>query len=345
MGQLVYIKAKPGTEEDLNKKLKRAGIKCAFITAEMNQDWLNDINTNPDAHQKHLKPKDRDLTMDELKDIFPSWTEVGLLSFDVAFGRTDDDEAAKYAKFIEANADSLECVRGGDEFIKRYDLTPAQAKIVTELEKPEPEPEKLPEDEQVKPDLQSGLFLCKSWSPTPFWVVFGKVEKPTFLKTRIYRDELYNNIYRDKKGYAYLLLPLMPINNRQVEFVTEVYNQAYEMGLRESFNFIIPLVYGLDLVNINEVATDYLETYTPEEIKERFKTVFQMTSSVYPYNYFDGFVWRDDKKRFVPTGGKSMQINTRCSILTALARAIGGKYAAVITSELTGSRYVEFEFK
>lgn len=345
MGQLVYIKAKPGTEEDLNKKLKKAGIKCAFITAEMNQDWLNDINTNPDAHQKHLKPKDRDLTMDELKDIFPSWTEVGLLSFDVAFGRTDDKEAAKYASFIEANADSLECVRGGDELIKRYDLTPAQNKIITELEMPEPEPEKLPVDEQVKPDLQSGLFLCKSWSPTPFWVVFGKVEKPTFLKTRIYRDELYNNIYRDKKGYAYLLLPLMPINNRQVEFVTEVYNQAYEMGLRESFNFIIPLVYGLDLVNINEVATDYLETYTPEEIKERFKTVFQMTSSVYPYNYFDGFVWRDDKKRFVPTGGKSMQINTRCSILTALARAIGGKYAAVITSELTGSRYVEFEFK
>lgn len=344
MGQLVYIKAKPGTEEDLNKKLKKAAIKNAFITDQMNQNWLDDINTNPEEN-KHIKPSDKDLTMDELKDIFPSWTEVGLLSFDVAYGRTSDKEAAKYAAFIEANTDSLECVRGGDEFIKRYDLTPAQNKIITELEMPEPEPEKLPVDEQVKPDLQSGLFLCKSWSPTPFWVVFGNVERPTFLKTRIYRDELYNNIYRDKKGYAYLLLPLMPINNRQVEFVTEVYNQAYEMGLRESFNFIIPLVYGLDLVNINEVATDYLETYTPEEIKERFKTVFQMTSSIYPYNGSHGFTWRDDKKRFVPTGGKSMQINTRCSILTALARAIGGKYAAVITSELTGSRYVEFEFK
>jgi len=40
-----------------------------------------------------------------------------------------------------------------------------------------------------------------------------------------------------------------------------------------------------------------------------------------------------------------MQINTRCSILTALARAIGGKYSAVIMSEMTGQRYVEFEFK
>ena len=201
-------------------------------------------------------------------------------------------------------------------------------------------------EEQTKPDLQSGLFFCKSWGFEPFWVVFGNVERPCFLKEKKYKDDLMNNIYRDKKGLTYLMIPLLPLNNRQIEFVQEVYEHAYNLGLRENYNFIIPLVYGLDLVNLNEVSQNYKETYTPEELQDRFKRVFQMTNSMYPYDGSYGFIWRDDKKRFVPTGGeKSMQINTQCSILTALARAIGGKYAAVLTSELTGGRYVEFEFK
>jgi len=346
MGQLVYIKAKEGSESDLNKKLKKAKIKNEFTTAKMNQDWLDDINTNPKAHQRHLKPEDRDLTMEELKKIFPSWTEEGLLDFDVAFGRTSDTEAKKLAEFIVANKDSLEYIKGGDSYLERFEFTPEQIEVIKSLYQPEPEPEMLPVEEQTNPDLQSGLYLCKSWSDKPFWIVFGKVERPSFLKTRIYKDDLYNNLYKDKKGLAYMLIPLLPIDNRQVEFVKEMYEHAASLGLRENFNFIIPLVYGLDLVNLNEVAANYKETYTPEELQDRFKRVFQMTSSVYPYNRSHGFTWRDDKKRFVPTGGeKSMQINTRCSILTALARAIGGKYAAVITSELTGSRYVEFEFK
>ena len=345
MGQLVYIKAKPGTEKDLNKKLKKVKIGYEFTTAKMNQDWLDDINTNPKAHQRHLKPEDRNLTMEELKSIFPRWTNEGLLDFDVAFGRTSDAEAKKLAEFIVANKDSLEHIKGGDSYLERFEFTPEQIEVIKSLNQPEPEPEMLPVEEQTNPDLQSGLFLCKSWGLEPFWVVFGNVERPSFLKVKKYKDDLYNNLYKDKKGLAYMLIPLLPINNRQVEFVKEVYEHAASLGLRENFNFIIPLIYGLDLVNLNEVAANYKETYTPEELQDRFKRVFSMTSSVYPYNGSYGFTWRDDKKRFVPTGGKSMQINTRCSILTALARAIGGKYSAVIMSEMTGQRYVEFEFK
>ena len=346
MGQLVYIKAKAGSENDLNKKLKKAKIKNQFITAKMNQDWLDDINTNPKAYHRHLKPKDGDLTLEELMSYFESDTTIGLLSFDVAFSRTSDEEAAKYAEFIEANKDSLEYLKGADAMLDRFELTANQIKIFAELDLPTPEPEMLPEEEQSKPDLQGGLFLCKSWGLEPFWVIFGKVERPTFLKTRIFKNELYNNIYRDKKGHAYLMIPLLPLDNRQVEFVTEVYEHAASLGLRENYNFIIPLVYGLDLVNLNEVADNYKETYTPEELQDRFKRVFQMTSNVYPYNQMLGFVWRDDKKKFVPTGGeKSMQINTRCSILTSLVRALGSKTSAVLMTELTGKPYLEFEMK
>jgi len=304
MGQLVYIKAKAGSENDLNKKLKKVKIGYEFTTAKMNQDWLDDINKNPKAHQRHLKPEDRDLTMEELKSIFPRWTNEGLLDFDVAFGRTSDAEAKKLAEFIVANKDSLEHIKGGDSYLERFEFTPEQIEVIKSLNQPEPEPEMLPVEEQTNPDLQSGLFLCKSWGLEPFWVVFGNVERPSFLKVKKYKDDLMNNIYRDKKGLAYMLIPLLPINNRQVEFVKEVYEHAASLGLRENFNFIIPLIYGLDLVNLNEVAANYKETYTPEELQDRFKRVFSMTSSVYPYNGSYGFTWRDDKKKIRAHGWK-----------------------------------------
>jgi hypothetical protein len=144
-----------------------------------------------------------------------------------------------------------------------------------------------------------------------------------FLKEKKYKEDLYNNIYRDNLGFAYMLLPLLPMDNRQVDFVHAVYNQAYELGLREDFNFIIPLVYGLDLINLNEVAQDYKESYDSIELQDRFERTFKMTSSVYPYNGTNGIIWRDNKNRFVPIGGEgTMTINTRCSVLTALVRQL-----------------------
>lgn len=347
MGQLVIIYAKKDADlAKLNKALWDANIDNSFITEGDNAAWLEDINTNPDAPQRHLKPANRDLTMEELIRTFGVFATVGAMSFDVAFSRTSDKEANKYAAFIKKHIKQLEAIKGGDELIQRYQISNNEVKAIKTITIEDPEPELLPVEEQSNPDLQSGLYLCKSWSDTPFWVVFGNVERPSFLKVKKYKDDVYNNLYKDKKGYAYMLIPLLPLNNRQIEFVQEVYEHACSLGLRENFNFIIPLVYGLDLVNLNEVADNYKETYTREELQARFKTVFSMTSSIYPYNNINGFVWRDDKKKFVPTGGEgTMMIRTRCSVLTALARAIGGKYSAVIMSEMTGNRYVEFEFK
>jgi hypothetical protein len=335
MGQLVYIKAKTGTENYLNKKLKEAKINNCFITAEMNQNWLDDINTNPNSKQKHLKPKDRDLTLNELKDILPIWTEEGLMWFDVAFNRTTQKEATKYATFIEANTNSLEYLKGAESMLERFKLTPNQVEIIKSLNQPTQEPEMLPENEQIKPTLQSGLFLCKSWSNQPFWVIFGNVDKPKFMKTRIYKEDIYNNIYRDEKGFAYLMLPLLPINNKQVEFVIEVYKHAANLGLRENFYFIIPLVYNLDLVNLDKVIESYKETYTLEELQDRFKKVFSMTNNIYPYNGINGFVWKENKKMFVPTNVNNRVIRTKCSILTALVHAMNIKVFAKLMSEIT----------
>lgn len=349
MGQRVYIKAKTKEIGSLNILLAKAKIKNSFVTEKDTIDWLNDINTNPKAYQRHLKPADRDLTVEELKSFFPYDTEVGLLSFDVAFSRTTDKEAAKYAKFIEENEVALEHVIGGDSFLDKFNLTANQIKIFAALDKPEPEPEVLPKEEQTHPNLQGGLYLCRSFSPDPFWLVFGNVTSPVFLKVRKYKEDIYNNIYRDKKGYAYLMIPLLPLfhsGDKQVEFVSKVFDAAFQMGLRENFNFIIPIIYGLDLTSYEDAARDYMEHYSIEELKERFYKLFEYTSSVYQYNYPQGFVWSDDKKKFVPIGGEgTSQIRSRCSVLTVLLWAMGGQAAAELMTKLTGRKHLVFEFK
>lgn len=343
MGQLVYIKMRPESNlVNINKYLETVGIQNAFTTEQMNIDWVDDINNNPNSPMNHLKP----ITLDKLKENFPSFTEIGQLSFDVAFGRTEQEEADNYARFIVLFKDEIASLEGADELINRYDLTTEQKIIIMSLNKIPDEPKKLPEEQQLKHNIQGGIMLCKSWSPTPFWVIYGNVEKPIFLKDRIYEDDLYNNIYKDKKGYAYLMIPLIPLNNQQVEFASKIYVQAFEMGLREDYNLFIPVVYGLDLVNYKEVAESYQEYYTHEEIVERFYQLFETIINQYPYNNMNGIVWDDRTKRFKPCGvtNPTSKHLAMCSILTSLVIAMGNKKAAEAMSKLLYRKFLPFEF-
>jgi hypothetical protein len=345
MGQIVYIKAKDTVNlDELNTVLTKMGIKNDFTTTKHNIEWLKDINTNPESHQAHLKPKDRDLTMDELKRYFESYTEIGLLSFDVAFSRTDEETAQKYLEFIRAHKKNIEYLKGATELIERYETSLEDKKVIIMLNRVDPDPVELPKDQQTTDDLQGGLFLCKSWSTKPFWVIFGNVDSPVFLKRRIYEDDMYNNIYRDKQGYAYLMLPLLPLNDKQLDFVMKVYNEAWNMGLREDFNFIIPVIYGLDLTNYFKVAGDYKEFYTAEEIKERFNQLFKATERSFHYNYPGGFTWSDVSKRFKPCGNNTSLMLSKCSIMTCLLWAMGEKAAAELMTSMTGIKYLPFEF-
>jgi len=202
---------------------------------------------------------------------------------------------------------------------------------------------KLPVDEQRINSLQGGLFLCKSFSPDPFWIIFGKVDNPSFLKDKIYENDMYNYLYRDKKGYGYLMIPTLPINDKQMEFLSKVYDYAFKHGLRENFNFIIPLLYGLDLINYNDIVEDYKEWYTQEELQDRFKRVLIQTINIYQYNTYDSFVWRDRDKMFKPINKDNYPVRTKCSILTCLLRSIDPEIAANIMSEVLGQKYLKFE--
>jgi hypothetical protein len=348
MGQIVYIQAKKEANiKRLNAVLTKMGIENDFTTEQHNINWLWDINFNPGSPQRHLKPADRDLTMEELLRTFPSYTTVGLLTFDVAFSRTTEEQAQQYLEFIRKYKNQLEYLKGAEELLERYNCTADQRKVIKLLNViPEP-PKKLPEDQQHIPDLQSGLYLCKSWGLQPFWLVFGNCpnDHPVFLKTRIYEEDIYNDIYRDKNGLAYLLIPLLPLNNRQLEFVEKVYTDCTNMGLREDFNFIIPLIYGLDVTNYMRVASQYHENYSNEELQERLKTVFKLTDNVYKYGEHRGFRWSDAKKQFVTIPNDSLIIlKAKCSVMTCLVWAMGEKLAAQTMTEITGKPYRDFEF-
>jgi len=346
MGQLVIIRLKDKSDKNItavNKVLKKLKIKNSFTAEEDNIAWVEDINNNPDSAQKHLKP----ITLEELKKVFGLWCEAGSMSFDVAFSRTTQKEAKKYAAFIQANADLIESIASGDDLIERYELTDDEVKTIEKLTLKKTEPKKLPKEQQTKQDLQGGLFLCKTWSFEPFWLIFGNVERPIFLKNKIYEEDIYNNIYRDKNNYAYLMIPLLPLNDKQIDFVSEVYDGAADMGLRENYNFIIPLIYGLDLTGYDAVVENYRESYSVEELQDRFTRVFKMTTDIYPYNETNGIVWRDTKKQFNPCGtnNATMQHQAKCSILTCLVRALPPEVAAETMTTLLGKPYKEFEFK
>lgn len=345
MGTFVKIELKTKTDSNIEKKnnaLKKLGIETYFMSEKDFKDWADDINTNPDSDQTHLKP----ITVEEVKQRFSYIARTGVLMFDVAFSRTSQEQAIKYAEFIYKHKKSIMSIENADEFTSRFVLPMEHIRAIIDLKKTEKEEfVKLPKDKQYIPDLQSGLMLCKSFSPTPFWVVFGNVDKPTFLKEKIYEDDLYNNIYRDKKGLAYMLLPLIPISNKQMEFANQVYDRAFDMGLRESPNYFLPLIYGFELTNLYKVSDSFKESYTQDEILERFEHVLKHTISTYPYNQPNGIVYRDREKRFKATSKPTAQVMSLIGLLNALLISIDDKKVVAETMSNTLDKiFKAFEF-
>lgn len=345
MGQTVKIKLKTKVDaeiENFNSILETMGITNKFVTEKMNIDWVNNINIDPKSPHAHLKP----ITLEKLKEFFTYYTEIGLLDFDVAFGRTSQEQVDLYAMFIHENKDQIDYVKGGDELVSRYNIVSEYAETILNLNLIPDKPKKLPKDQQTKDDLQSGQFLCKSWGLKPFWIVFGNVDQPTFMKKRIYVDDLYNDLYKDKQGYAYMLFPLLPFGNDSLEKAYDWFDYAWELGLRETANFILPILYGFDFANFDNVVNGYKEFYTQDEIIDRFEKVFKMTTDIFPYNYPNGIVWRDREKMFKAIGSNPTSLaQSRCSMLTCLLRSIENKKTiADIMTMYTGKKYIPIEF-
>jgi len=313
MGQDALITAKNKSNEHLNllnQDLKNSGFtKTSFVTEEKILDWFKYQQTCKDDYIRINYVDDKgNFTLDSYKKYLKIWNlEAGKLVFDYAFGRTSSRQLEKVARFIYDRKEFLEPVVGMSDILERGEAPKYIKEALQDFQHIEPEPEKLPKKEQYHPDLQGGNMLCKSFSIEPFWVVFGKVDEPKFMTVRIYEDEIMNNIYRDKKGLSYLLIPLMTLDGKKFGSLTrdEFFTRAWNMGLREHPNMFFPLVYKFQLKETSkkffqEVANEFSAHYTPEELLERYEIIKQ-AKELNKYNPAKEIVQLDEILKLIPS--------------------------------------------
>lgn len=256
----------------LNKKLEVEKLKDRFLTETDLADWVDEINKDKDHPIRHLKPKERDMTKADLQEMVPAFTETGTLNCDPYSGRMPQEEMQKVVNFVIENKDKIEYIEEFEILLERGNIT--DPKIVNQikmLEKPEEELEKLPEEEQYIPDIGEGVMLCKTFSPTQTWVAFGNVEKPQILKEKIYKDNIYNNVYRNKNGNSFILIPLYDFRNAQ-EFTDMVMERLWELGIREHPVFFMTVAYKFSFdIEEKEFIKEINQLYEEEEKREKIK--------------------------------------------------------------------------
>jgi len=176
-------------------------------------------------------------------------------------------------------------------------------------------------EEQEK--LNGGVMFVDSWGIKGFWLIFGNVEKPSYLKYEFeYDGEKHSDLYRDKEGNSYLLIPLMSMSHDGVEKVYEALAYAWDnLGLRTNILSILAQVYNVFPKQIKFGRTklshlDYVPNYDIDraiifnEEKEKFEVVAYSLAKWKPMeikNYFvsaSGIVFAIQKKntgKFVDT--------------------------------------------
>ena len=283
------------TPEQINSLLAEKKITNRVLSDKDLQDWVDEINA-PNSKQKHLIPENSVMTVELLQKTFSSWAETYLFETDLYFGRTPDEELVAIAEFVNEHKDLISYVKGSKLLIERGNIKKNLLAVLNKLEVVEEEPKKLPKEKQTDDSLQSGLMLCKSWSINPFWVAFGNVEKPTFMKKRIYENDSYNNLYKTKEGYAVMLLPLLELGkvNQFEDFMT----QAWELGLREHPAYFNTYVYGAHYMVNSDLVTSVAEFYTKEELEERLGFIREMIIS-HNYHYKDGAILEKNGCKYV----------------------------------------------
>lgn len=273
----------------------------------------------------HQFPKNQIKSYDDFKNYWSTEAlgeafvpKFGCLTFDCYFGRTSQTAMNIIANFLYSYRYLIGEVSGSyltfvNDKVKVSDRKRIELLKLDTTE----EPVMLPKEERTDDSLQSGLWLCKSWGNEPFWVVYGNVNQPTFMKNKIYEDDLYNNLYKNKKGEAFLLMPLMPLGSLDSWFIGHI-DHAMNMGLREHPNVILSIVYGACAVNYKDIVPEMSEWYTEEEIKDRFNLMYNEIKS--EYNSPRGFVYRESEDEFIPLSNLA-KIKAQCQVLNIMYKA------------------------
>lgn len=292
---MTKIFIKPDKAEYINELLKKQGFQKEYrvlCASEIKQD-VDYINTHKNEFTVFQgKDENYTLTSDAYLDRFYLRDDVNAIYFDCYFDRTPIEDMKLLAAFFQLKANCISHIEGSDIWLERGELTDAQKKLIISKTKEKPGPELLPEEEQRTPDIQGGNLLCKSWGLEPFWVIMGSVDRPTFLKEKKYKDDLYNSVYRDNNGYSFMMLPLLKLGY-QGDQRWEIFESAWGLGLREHHAFFLPFIYNVHYntkKTQDEYATEMAEFYTTDELLERLGKVMTSASDRTDFSLVGGAV-------------------------------------------------------
>lgn len=105
-----------------------------------------------------------------------------------------------------------------------------------------------PDKRRVPPDRGIVLLDAKGRIGPQIWALYGKVDSPVILKDDKYLDNRHNEFYRDDKGRAFLLLPVIAADDTdRYEKVDAVYRRSVGLGVTENAMIFFTCVYQFDI--------------------------------------------------------------------------------------------------
>jgi len=241
-------------------------------TKQDNVDWLDDINNNPKSPQRHLKPKNGQLSMKMLRKIFKAWTLPNHIELDVAFGRTEPKQAYHLCQLLKKPQvlSQIQTINNAKDLVKLA-YEPSQSKTqfaaLELLNTPTVKPELRPKEDR-REKVDGGVALLDYWSPAPndkVWVSYGHVESPRFLMDDKYLDNKYNSLHKCSDGRGILLVPLLPFVHNANELIEKHWRDAWELGLRADFRTFAVIIYSAELADYKLIPGSSKEHALSEE--------------------------------------------------------------------------------
>lgn len=306
MGNQVLVVAKESANlAVLNQALVEKGLDgYSFTTEDDLVDWLHEINTNP--NYRLLKPTDHDMRMDELRASFPTEAVLSQMDFDVAFGRTSEEDALKLCEVLSDPAVFEELVSMSYpedvfELLEREGTDVARFQKLRKLD-----PRQFTPDEERRQHPTGGVYLAKRRWGDDAWLLYGNVERPEFYNDDVYIDPDHNPAYRDDEGRYYILMPLMPLGPQTVGLVNKHYQRLRNnLGVDIDFRVHAICIYGQRLANWRAVLEEPEGEWLSEEDAV---TVLQHESQRHPMRAGHGGLLPASTKK----GKKVVEFMGRC---------------------------------
>lgn len=133
MAILIKIYLKDKSEKNINhfnNILKNTQFAFNdFISKSFMKSWADDINSNPNSPQAHLKP----ITTDNLINLFKPFKEVGAMSVEIPIAKNNKPLINNQFYFIEKYKDHIQNVKIDNNAISTLNLNKKYINLINEI--------------------------------------------------------------------------------------------------------------------------------------------------------------------------------------------------------------------